>query len=388
MPSLPLPPWPLPTLRIAVNTRLLIKDKLEGIGRFTFESLQILVEQRPKDHFILFFDRPYDKQFIFGKNVTAVVLGPKARHPLSFIIWLEWSVRRALRKYKADVFLSPDGYLSLLSRKPAVAVIHDLNFEHYPNDLPYFARWYYRTFFRWFAKKAKLVATVSNFSMLDLEIRYKVPKSKLRVVYNGVSKGFQPVSTEHKDAIRKEFFGGHEYFFYIGSIHPRKNISRLIEAFDLFKARTNNTVKLVLSGARYWWTDEMEDTLEAVDHREDIIFTGRIPQEELFQFMAAATALTYVSYFEGFGIPVIEAMRCEVPIITSNQTSLPEIAGDAAIIVDPFSHVEIADAMQKVYENKDLRKKLIEKGRLRAGEFTWEKTAMALGACLDAAVKK
>lgn len=374
-------------MRIAVNTRLLLKNKLEGIGRFSYETLRELVLQNPQHEFIFLFDRPYAEEFVFAPNIEPVVIGPKARHPLSFIIWMEWSVRRALKKYKADVFLSPDGYVSLLSRKPTVAVIHDLNFEHFPQDLPALARWYYRTFFKWFARKAAVVATVSNFSMLDIEIRYKVPKEKLRVVYNGVGEGFKPLPEKKQVAVREEFFGGNEYFFYVGSIHPRKNISRLIEAFDLFKSETDNSIKLVIAGARYWWTEEMEDTIDAIDHREDIIFTGRIPDEELYQMMGAAKALTYVSYFEGFGIPVIEAMKCGVPVITSDQTSLPEIAGDAAILVDPFSHVAISDAMKKIISNDDLRESMIEKGKLRAGEFTWEKTALAMWKCIEDAVK-
>ncbi|MBU2466725.1 MAG: glycosyltransferase, partial [Bacteroidetes bacterium] len=168
-------------IRIAVNTRLLIKNKLEGIGWFTYENLRRIVKNHPEVDFYFFFDRSPDQEFIFGKNVTALVLQPPARHPFLFVLWFEWSVNRALKQLKPDLFLSPDGYLSLRNNTPDLAVIHDLNFEHFPKDLPFLVRWYYRWFFPRFARKASRIATVSNFSKNDIFKQYGVPLSDIDV---------------------------------------------------------------------------------------------------------------------------------------------------------------------------------------------------------------
>ena len=144
-------------MRIAVNTRFLLNKKMEGFGWYTFEIVKRLVEQHPEHEFYFFFDRPYDERFIFGKNVIPIVLNPPARHPLLFILWFEFSVYRALKKNKIDLFFSPDGYLSLRSKVPQIGVIHDINFEHYPKDLPFSARIYLCYFFPRFVKKAKKI---------------------------------------------------------------------------------------------------------------------------------------------------------------------------------------------------------------------------------------
>ena len=152
-------------MKIAVNTRFLLSGKMEGFGWYTYEITKRMVEQHPEHEFIFFFDRPFDPKFIFASNVTPVVLNPPARHPVLFIYWFEFAVRRALKKVKADVFFSPDGYLSLRSMIPQISVIHDINFEHFPKDLPWSARAYLRYFFPLFAKKATQIITVSEYKI-------------------------------------------------------------------------------------------------------------------------------------------------------------------------------------------------------------------------------
>src|ERR1039457_2407091 len=154
-------------MNIAVNTRLLIKDKLDGIGWFTYESLKRITVQHPEHSFYFIFDRKFNPEFIFSNNITPIVLYPQARHPLLFYLWFEYSLSSLLKRLNADLFLSPDGYLSLKSDTKSLAVIHDLNFEHYPNDLPFLVRKYYRYYFPKFANKATIIATVSEFSKQD-----------------------------------------------------------------------------------------------------------------------------------------------------------------------------------------------------------------------------
>ena len=137
-------------------------------------------------------------------------------------------------------------------------------------------------------------------------------------------------------------------------------------------------MKLVLAGQKRWWTEKMQNTFSSMQFKNDIIFTGRVEDNDMTMLMGSALALTYVSTFEGFGIPILEAMRCNVPVITSNVTSMPEIAGNAAIFCDPFSESSIADTMDKIFTNEELRKSLIERGRIRRNNFSWQQSADGL----------
>ena len=362
-------------MKIAVNTRLLLKDKLEGIGWFSYESLKRMCIAHPEHEFIFIFDRPYSEEFIFADNVTPVVVGPPARHPFLYILWFEISVAKVLRKHNVDVFLSTDGYLSLSTKVPSIAVLHDLNFEYYPKDMPLLALWYYKIFFPKFAHKAKRIITVSEYSKSDINKLYNIPKSNIDVAYNGVKEDYFPINESEKQAVRDKYTDGNNYFVFVGALHPRKNLVGLFKAFDLYKQNNSNSIKLIIVGSKQWWTKEIRNAYNAMQFKSDVVYTGHLSTENLNKIVASSIALTYVSYFEGFGIPIIEAFKAETAVITSNVTSMPEVAGDAAAIVDPFDHKDIAAAMHKVESQAEYRKSLIEKGRERAKLFTWDNTA-------------
>lgn len=361
-------------MKIAVNTRLLLKDKLEGIGWVACETLSRIVKAHPNDEFYFLFDRKPDPKFIFADNVKPVVLFPQARHPFLYVIYFEISVRRALRKIKPDVFISTDAYLSLHSKTPQIAVFHDINFEHFPQDFPRLALWHYKRFFPKFAHKAKKIITVSEFSKKDIIANYGVEPDKINVVYNGANEGFKPLPEEEKVNVRNRYTAGCQYFMFVGSLHPRKNLARLFPAFDVFKEKTGSDVKLVIVGEKRWWTEPIQKAFEAMKHQDDVVFVGHLQMSELHRVTAAALASVYVSYFEGFGIPIVEAYKCDVPVITSNVTSMPEVAGDAALLVDPFNIDSIADAMIQMLDG-NVRNTLIEKGRVRRDDFSWDKAA-------------
>jgi glycosyltransferase involved in cell wall biosynthesis len=374
-------------LRIAVNTRLLLSGRLDGIGWFTFHTLQRITKAHPEVEFIFLFDRPWSKEFIFSKNVSPVALFPQARHPFLYFLWFEFSVPAALKKYKADIFLSPDGYLSLSTNVPQLAVIHDLNFEHYPNDLPFLTRLYYRHFFPLFAKKAKRIATVSEFSRQDIVSTYGIPASKIDVVYNGVNQMYQPQGKEKKINTRNKYSNGAEYFLFVGMLHRRKNITSLLLAFDEFKRTIKSDVKLLIVGHKKWWTAEMEKAFNSMNFKTDVIFMGRQPLETLVDIVAASTAMIYVSSFEGFGVPVIEAMQCGVPVITSNVTAMPEVSGGAALLVDPFDIKAISTAMERIYTDVDLREKLSSAGIEQSKKFNWDEAADQLWNCIKKTIE-
>ena len=365
-------------MRIAVNTRLLLKGKLEGIGWFTFETLIRMTQNHPEHEFIFIFDRPYDPDYIFANNVTPVVIGPQARHPLLFYIWFDFQIPKVLKKYKADLFLSPDGYLSLRTKVPQLAVIHDINFVHRPGDLPWLIAKYYNYFFPKFARIAKRIATVSFYSKEDIARSFKISYDKIDVVYDGINKIFEPLLENEKTKIRKRYTDGCEYFLFVGALHPRKNVSGLLKAFDDFKGETDNKIKLVIVGGEMHKTGDIFETYDNMRFKNDVVFTGRVSTDDLHDIFGAALALTFVPFFEGFGIPVVEAMSAGVPVICSNTTSIPEVGGNAVIYADPMKIDQITGAMIKLANDKELRKDLIEKGFEQKNKFSWDETAHLL----------
>lgn len=362
-------------MKIAVNTRLLIKNKMEGIAVHAFNVLKRITVAHPEHQFLFLFDRPYSEEFIFSSNVTPIVLFPQARHPVLFYIWFEYSVARTLNTVKPDIFYSPDGFLSLKTNTCSLPVIHDINHEHFPQDLPKSVARYYKKYNVQFAKKGQRVLTVSEFSKKDIAKMYNISPDKIDVVYNGADEAYKPLSKEEREAVKQKYAQGKDYFIYVSALHPRKNVKRLLLAFDNVKESTGSDIKLVLVGPAYFKNSDMQEIYNGMKYKRDVIFAGRLNVDELCKALGAAFALTYVSYFEGFGIPLIEAMQCDVPVITSNVTSMPEIARDAALLVDPMSVDSIAKAMQDILQDEGLRNSLIEKGRVRKNNFSWDKTA-------------
>lgn len=345
---------------------------MEGFGWYTFETISRLVKNHPEHEFVFFFDRKFDEKFVFAENVTPVVLYPQARHQILWKIWFNWSVKRALKKHKCDLFISTDGYASMTTNVPQLVVMHDLNFEHYPKDVPEKVLKYLQTNFPLFAKKATHLLTVSEFSKQDISKTYGIDSSKIDVSYNGADEAFMPLPKEELGKYQALFANGKPYFLFVGSLHPRKNLIRLIAAFEKLKSFGNVPHQLVIVGTKMW--DKLDFDLSS-EIKSQIHFTGHLSKEELTKVYGAAFALTFVPYFEGFGIPIVEAMKSGIPVLSGNLTSLPEVGGDAALYCDPFDVDAIMNGMSELIQKPELRATLIEKGLERAKEFTWEKTA-------------
>ena len=362
-------------MRIAVNCRFLLPNKLEGLGWYTLEVVRRMVERHPEDQFIFLFDRAYSEEFVFAENIEPLVLFPQSRHPILWYWWFEWSVPRALKKAKADVFFSPDAYCSLRTDVKTLMVTHDIAHVHYPKQIPNIVRRYYDYYVPRFLNRADKVATISNFCKEDILQYYKIPESKILVAHNGSRTNFTPIPSKEQERIKQEYAAGEDYFFYLGAVHPRKNLVRLIQAFNHFKQQSGAPMKLLIGGRMAWQTGEIQQAYEASTYQEDISFLGYVSEELLPKLLASSFALVYVSLFEGFGLPLLEAMYCETPVISSNVTSMPEVAGDAAILVDPESVEDIANGMQTLWANPVMRKTLIEKGKQQRTLFNWDSTA-------------
>lgn len=362
-------------MKIAVNTRVLLSTRMEGVCRYIHETLRQMVLDHPEDEFFFFFDRPYDEQFIYASNVTPVVINPQARHPILHYIWFEIALPRAFKKYDIDVFYSGDTYLSLSTDVPTVLVCHDIAYAHYPEHIPWLTRKYYQYFFPRFHQRADKILTVSHATKADIVAKYNLEADMVEVAHNSVKEGMQPLSSINREKVKDKYTTSKDYFIYVGAIHPRKNVVSIIKAFDAFKENTQSDMKLVLIARLAWNAQEFLDTLATAKYKSDIIHLNEIYNEEVNALTASAMAMVYVSFFEGFGLPILEAMHCNVPVICSKVSSMPEVAGDAALLVDPYSIVEIATAMQDLYDNPDLRSTLVQKAQIQRNKFDWKRTA-------------
>lgn len=358
-------------MRIGINTRSLLGQKMEGFGNYTLEIVKRLTIAHPEHTFICYFDRPVDPQFSFGPNVIYKSVFPPTRHPFLYIIWFQWRLKRAILKDQLDVFWSPDGMFPLGLKTPVLATIHDLNFEHYPKDLPRLVSWYYRKYFPRFAQQASHLISVSQTTKEDIMATYSIADSKISVIYNGVNTSYQPLDAAAKNRIREKHGLSKPYFLFVGSLHPRKNIHRLITAFEAF-AQADHTFELVIVGSTMWKGTALQLSPTIADR---VQLKGHISTEILAQIMATASAFVYVPYFEGFGMPLAEAMAAQTPIIAGDQSCLPEIAGPAALYVNPFDPGSITAAMHQLKNDVALQTQLVEAGQLRVKAFDWDQAS-------------
>ncbi len=373
-------------VRIAINARLLVNQPLEGIARYTLHALCQLLILRPDDDFLLVCDRPGPLPDL-PRAVERVTVGPPARHPLLFYAWFEWALPRALRRWKADVLVSMDNFCSIRSPVPTVLVVHDLAYRHEPEGVSRLVLAYYRHFMPRFVRRADRLVAVSAFTRNDIALAFPEAAQQIAIAYNGVQARFQPVDALAQQQTRTQYTSGAPYWLYTGAVHPRKNVDGLIRAFTRFcESVPSAPHQLLIAGRLAWQPQSVNSALAASSVRERIHLLGFVLDTTLGQLMAAAQALFLVSRFEGFGVPILEAFACGVPVVVSNRSSLPEVAGPGGLLVDPDDDTSIAAAMQTLVGDAELRAVLAKAGREHAAHFTWQACARVLSAEIDAAV--
>jgi len=359
-------------MRIAVNARFLIKEKMEGIGWYTFEIIRRIVNSHPEVEFIFIHDRLLDPSFLIADNVKSVKTWIPSRHAILWYFWFEHSIPRILKREKADLFLSFDGHLSINTKVPTVYVLHDLAYLHYPNEIKESALRFYKRFIPKYIDRADHIVSVSHHGKQDLQKHFShIPESKISVVGNGCRTVFKPISKAEKEKIRSKYSDGKPFLFYVGAVQPRKNISRMIQAMDTV-IKDHPDAQLLIAGRQAWKTDKIRQTWEQSQHKNNIQFLGYIEDAEMAKILAASEALVYPSLFEGFGVPVLEAMNCEVPVITSKGSSMEEVAGDAAILIDPTDTEDLGAAMSKIICNGALAEELIASGKTQRQKYNWD----------------
>lgn len=365
-------------ISVAVNVRHLIPHKMEGIGWFSYQMMKRITQKQSNVHFYFLFDRNFSEEFLFSDNITPIIISPPARHPLLIYYWNEWLVPHLLNKIKPDIYLSLDGFVSKKARYRQYAVVHDVNFMVFPEYLTWGVKKLYHYFFIKNIHHAQRIATVSNFSKSEIIKYLNYPEKNIDVVYSAVNLNYSNDININEDELKNKYTNGHDYFLYISSIHPRKNVDGLILAFNEYKKITQSQDKLIIVGRFFWGKNKITEALNNSAYKQDIVFTGRLSDEESAALLKHAKAFVYVSHYEGFGVPIIEAMQAGVPVITSNTTSLNEISDNAALKVNPKNVSEIAQAMCLINDQLSVRKTLVNKGYVQSQKYNWDNCAELL----------
>ena len=352
-------------MNIGVNARLLSDKPLEGMGRYTLETVYAMAKAHPESNFYLFFDHKIYQKYLLLPNMFGVLLWCPTKHPILILTWFEILLPFFLKKYKIDVFYSADNFTSLISSTPSVIICHDLAYKHMPEGISKTYLLFYRFFMPRYIIRAKSVGTVSTFVKGDIESFFNFSK-KIFVAPNSLP----TIGFNHSDNSTFAEIPG-PYFIYVGSIHPRKNVLRMIEAFLKFNSQSQNKYFLVLLGRNAWGNDELKAYLKS----EKIIHLKNISDNSKFKYISGSCGLLYVSLNEGFGIPILEGFACGVPVITSNVSSMPEIASVGALLVDPESVQEISTALQTIATDTNKCQELIIKGRKRLSNYSWDLAA-------------
>ncbi len=303
-------------------------------------------------------------------------------------LWTHLRLATELRQHPPDILFVPAHVLPLYCPVPAIVTVHDLGYLHYPEAHRPFDRWYLDWTTRRHSRLARHIIADSLATKQDLVDFYGARPDRITVVYLGRDEALASITNPQIIAKTKTHYNIRgDYLLYLGTLHPRKNLDRLIEAFHMATdSLQNQELKLVIAGKRGWLYTEIFERVQRLGLQERVIFPGYIDDAAKPALLSGALAYVFPSLYEGFGLPVLEAMACGVPVLTSNCSSLPEVAGPAALLVDPHNIAEIAAGLIQLITNADLRHRLIEQGYQQIQKFSWQQAARQVLEILEQAV--
>jgi len=376
-------------MNIGIDINPLISNQRTGVGEYTFELLSALFEIDKKNQYFLFSNAwdTEDQEWWQQKNVHCVqthypnklfhlALGLFHRPFLDTFVVKNYQKKQKMNIGHLNVFFSPNiGFTSISKSCKHIQVIHDLSFELFPECFSFKRRWWHKILRpKKGCQKAALVVVPSHNSKRDVADRYEIPAEKIEVISPGLSSIFgTPFSAtpEHERLIKEKYHLPEKYIFFLGTLEPRKNIENVIEAYKQSSLQSQG-YHLVIAGSKGW---NYKSILKKIQETQGVEHIGYVDAGDKPFLYSEAALFVYPSYYEGFGIPVLEAMACGTPVLTSNRSSLPEITQGAAYLVDPHNIEEIKVGMERIVSSDSLQKSLIEKGKVQAYAYKWKKSA-------------
>ncbi len=359
--------------KIGIDARF-FTEKATGIGRHVYELVQNLAKLDSENQYTLFLKpEEYERFELPGLNFQK----EKTDAP-HYSFAEQWKFLRQLNKHQFDLMVFPHFNAPIFYHRPFVVTIHDLTLHFFPgkkkSDI--FSRLAYKLVINTVTRKAAHCFAVSENTKRDMINYLKVPEEKITVAHNGVTQSFKPETDRATlQKFKKMYHLPEHYFLYTGVFREHKNILGLIHAYVQFLNKNpHSNVDLVLAGPTTSDT-EIQELIHKLKLEKRVKMVGFFPKKDLATFISGATAYIFPSFYEGFGLPPLEAMQCGTPVAVSNTSSLPEVCEEAALYFDPYKVAEIAEAMEKLAKETDLRKKLVEKGFVQCQKFKWEAMA-------------
>jgi glycosyltransferase involved in cell wall biosynthesis len=356
-------------MRVAINARVLAKPEPAGVSRYTRRLLAALADRDDDIDYLVFGVDELPPELGDRPNVQNTGTCPPAPAGPRVQFWEQVTLPRTLRSYDVDLLHSTAGFSPIVTDVPTVLTVHDISPITHPE---WFSRGYatlYRALTPLALRRVDRIVTISRFSQSEITETYPWTKGKVSAVHNGLT----PIPEDDTEPVDGLDEG--EYLLFVGSLNPRKNVARLLDAYERYRGRADDPLPLVLAGSQ-------RDVFAAVDRSpiDGVHALGFVPDEQRNWLYHNATALLFPSLYEGFGLPIVEAMDCGIPVLTSNIGAMAEVAGDAAILVDPTDTDDIAAGIERLVTDDDLRETLVEAGRNRADAFTWASTAAEMAA--------
>ncbi len=342
-----------------------------GVSLYTLNLLIHLPAAGPGHEFVAFQGR--DGLRIEG---TSTVLSPLPTvNPIARICWEQSGLPFQAARRRVTLLHGTVNVVPLLFPGPTVVTVHDLSFLRMPEQFPPLKARYLKAAVDLSTRKATHIIAVSEHTRQDLIELLQLPEERISVVYSGAAPSFRPLPSAECEAFRRARLGGRPMILHVGTLQPRKNIDVLIRAFAAVRRRERLPHVLALVGARGWMYDDLFALVQREGLGEHVNFVDFVASDQLPLWYNSADLFAYPSAYEGFGLPVLEAMACGVPVVTSTSSSLVELAGDAAITVAPGSQEALELALTRVLGDEPLRRRLREHGLLRASAFSWDRTA-------------
>jgi len=348
---------------------------LAGVGKYVYNLIKELSKINRENIFLI----NYINGSIFNLNELIIKnpfdFLPKKYAYYSWHLYLNYYFKN--KRLDLDIIHSPENvtlFVKLKEGQKKVITVHDIMpyiFNQYHHFL---LRCSYKLFLPKTLRTADKIIAVSHNTKRDIIKYFKIPEEKIEVIHLGVNENYKPLPEEKVEYIKKKYSINYPFILYTGGLAPNKNVERLIYAFCKLK-RKLPTYKLVITGMKRYKYKPIFKTIDKLNLQKDVIFTGYVPEEDIPALYNAADLFVYPSLYEGFGLPPLEAMACGTPVITSNTSSLPEVVGDAGIMVDPYNVDGLAKAMYEVLTNDGLREELRKRGLERAKLFSWKKCA-------------
>lgn len=358
-------------MKIAINTLPLYKTKV-GMGKYVVELVNRVTKIDKENKYLIYVSNENKHFFnLTSKNVNIQQVPKIFSNPSLRIIWEQLILPFSLWRNSIDVYHALGFVLPLFLKQKIISVvtIADMTFFSHPQHHTRMKQVYFKCMIPQSLRRAKKVITISDNTKKDIINVININANKIKTIYLGVDARFYPQEKETVNAILEKYKIASPYILFVGMLEPRKNVEGLLQAFAMLKDKRKHN--LIIVGKKGWRYEELFKLAQEEGIRNDVVFAGYVPDEDLPGLYAGATCFVYPSFYEGFGIPIVEAMACGCPVITSNNSSMQEIAGDAAVLVDPYNKEEIKDAIGSIINNKGLRGEKQRKGLINATKFQW-----------------